>query len=73
LRSPATHAVSDRLPLSDREREVATLVGRGLTSREIAEKLGVSVRTVDGHLYRMYPKLGVTSREQLGRLLGDES
>lgn len=71
LRSPATLAVSDRLPLSDREREVATLVGRGLTSREIAERLGVSVRTVDGHLYRMYPKLGVTSREQLARLLGD--
>ena len=71
LRSPATLAVSDPLPLSDREREVATLVGRGLTSREIAERLGVSVRTVDGHLYRMYPKLGVTSREQLARLLGD--
>lgn len=73
LQSPATRAVSDRLPLSDREREVATLVGRGLTSREIAERLGVSVRTVDGHLYRMYPKLGVSSREQLARLLGDGS
>ncbi|BBY51590.1 LuxR family transcriptional regulator [Mycolicibacterium arabiense] len=73
LRSPATLAGGAPLPLTDREREVATLVGLGSTNREIAERLGVSVRTIDGHLYRIYPKLGVHTRDQLARLLAGES
>jgi DNA-binding CsgD family transcriptional regulator len=70
LRSPAVTAVQQPLPVTDREREVCTLVGRGLTSREIADVLGVSVRTIDGHLYRIFPKVGVENREQLARLTG---
>jgi len=52
-------------PLSDRQREVAVLAAAGMTSREIAERLFLSVRTVDNHLYRIYAKLGVESREEL--------
>ena len=59
LRSPAVMALEQPLPITGREREVAILVGRGLTSREIADLLGVSVRTIDGHLYRIFPKVGV--------------
>jgi DNA-binding CsgD family transcriptional regulator len=55
--------------LSSREREVALLAANGLTSREIAERLFVSKRTVDNHLQRIYTKLGVTGRHELGSRL----
>jgi len=52
-------------PLTRREREVAGLAARGHTSREIADDLIVSVRTVENHLQRAYSKLGVSSRDEL--------
>jgi len=52
-------------PLSAREREVALLAAEGLTSREVAERLFLSVRTVENHLHRAYTKLGVTDRREL--------
>lgn len=55
--------------LSRREREVAELAADGLTSREIAAQLYLSVRTVDNHLHRAYAKLGVQRREELQRVL----
>jgi DNA-binding CsgD family transcriptional regulator len=55
--------------LTLREREVGALAGDGRKSREIAEKLRVSPRTVDAHLTRIYSKLGVNSRAELARLL----
>ena len=51
--------------LSAREREVATLVARGLTNRAIAEHLVVSERTVDAHLEHIRSKLGLRSRTQI--------
>ncbi|MBT1002458.1 AAA family ATPase [Paenarthrobacter sp. DKR-5] len=51
--------------LTDRERDIVSLAVDGLTDREIAATLHVSVRTVEGHLYRSYAKLGVNRREQL--------
>jgi DNA-binding CsgD family transcriptional regulator len=51
--------------LTDREREVAGLAARGLTNRAIAERLFLSVRTVNSHLGRAYAKLGVSDRSQL--------
>jgi DNA-binding CsgD family transcriptional regulator len=51
--------------LTRREREVAELAARNLTSREIAEQLVVSARTVENHLQRAYEKLGVRSRQEL--------
>jgi DNA-binding CsgD family transcriptional regulator len=56
--------------LTTREREIATLAARGYTNREIADRLVVSVRTVEGHLYRAYAKLGVSNRDQLAATLG---
>jgi ATP/maltotriose-dependent transcriptional regulator MalT len=70
-RTPALTAAAHPLPLSDREREVATLAARGLTNREIADRLVVSVRTVEGHLYRIGTKLGISDRRQLATVLGD--
>ena len=43
----------------------AQLAAGGLSNREIAERLYLSHRTVGSHLYRLFPKLGITSRIQL--------
>jgi DNA-binding CsgD family transcriptional regulator len=51
--------------LTVREHEVAELAVRGLTNRQIAEKLVVSVKTVEGHLSRVFTKLGVPCRTAL--------
>jgi DNA-binding CsgD family transcriptional regulator len=55
--------------LTRREREVAELAATNLTSREIAEKLFVSTRTVENHLQRAYEKLGVRGRRELRQAL----
>src|SRR5437879_10111211 len=55
--------------LSTRELEVATMVGQGLTNREIAAKLFISERTVDGHLEHIREKLGVNTRAQVATWL----
>jgi DNA-binding CsgD family transcriptional regulator len=51
--------------LSAQELQVARMVAEGLSNREIAERLYLSHRTVASHLYRIFPKLGITSRAQL--------
>jgi DNA-binding NarL/FixJ family response regulator len=61
-------AVVPRLTL--REREIATMAAQGLSNRAIAERLGVSVRTVDTHLSNLYNKLGVNSRAALRAIFG---
>jgi DNA-binding CsgD family transcriptional regulator len=58
--------------LTAREREVAALAADRLTSREIAGRLFLSVRTVDNHLQRIYAKLGVRGRTELAAALGPE-
>jgi DNA-binding CsgD family transcriptional regulator len=58
-------------PLTPREREVALLAGAGATSREVAARLGVSVRTVDNHLASIYRKAGIGGRHELGELFAD--
>ncbi|WP_449372170.1 helix-turn-helix transcriptional regulator [Arthrobacter psychrolactophilus] len=55
--------------LTKRERQIAALAAQGLTDREIAEELTLSLRTVEGHLYRTYAKLGISTREELSQAL----
>ena len=55
--------------LTTREREIATLVAGGMTNRDVAQRLHVSERTIDNHVYRMFRKLGIASRDELGALL----
>lgn len=69
MRTPAFEAAARPLPFSDRERQIANLVVAGLTNRQIAERLVVSVRTVEGHLYRLFTKLGINNRDQLVQLI----
>ena len=52
--------------LTPREREVAALARRGLPTTEIAGRLHLSERTVESHLARIYAKLGVSGRRELG-------
>ena len=68
-RPPTLHGDPIASELTPREREIAVLAAGGLTSREIAERLVVSVRTVDNHLQRTYRKLGIAGREQLSGLV----
>lgn len=60
---------SDAPVLTERERQIAKLAGKGVSNREIAMDIGVSVRTVEGHLYQVFTKLGVSSRGELNGLL----
>ncbi len=67
--TPALRQASVRIPLTAREREIVMLLGEGLSSRAVAERLTLSVRTVEGHIYRAMTKTGVSSREELAALL----
>jgi DNA-binding NarL/FixJ family response regulator len=51
--------------LTSREREVAALIAKGLSNKEIARQLYISRRTVDGHVERIFRKLDFTSRAQV--------
>ena len=51
--------------LTPQQRQIATLAAKGLTNKEIGERLFLSPRTVGAHLYQLFPKLGVTSRAAL--------
>ena len=64
-RTPALVASVSPLRVSDREREVIYQAARGLTNRQIADALHVSVRTVESHIYRACTRLGLNDRAAL--------
>ena len=63
-------AATRSVALSPREREVARLAATGLSNRDIAAQLCVSLRTVENHLHRAFSKLGVRRRGDLGAVFG---
>jgi DNA-binding CsgD family transcriptional regulator len=68
-RTPALPLAGAAEGLTAREREIATLAAGGASNREIAERLVVSVRTVENSLQRAYGKLGVRNRRGLAGVL----
>ena len=62
--SPAVHHL-----LSAQEMQIAVLMAEWLSNKEIGERLYLSPRTIGSHLYRIFPKLGITSRAQLATRL----
>ena len=65
----ALRQASEPVPFTDREREIVMLIGEGLSNRAVAERLTVSVRTVESHIYRAMAKTGTTSRDELAALI----
>jgi DNA-binding CsgD family transcriptional regulator len=57
--------------LTPQELQITQLAAAGLSNREIGQRLYLSHRTVESHLYRVYPKLGITSRAQLPSVLSE--
>jgi DNA-binding CsgD family transcriptional regulator len=55
--------------LTAQELQIAQLAAQGLSNREIGQRLYLSHRTISTHLYRVFPKLGITSRGDLGAAL----
>ena len=64
---PNIHALAGRGQLSEREREIVTLVADGLTNARIGKQLCVTEQTVKFHLSNIYRKLGVTNRTEASR------
>lgn len=67
--TPALRTMDTRAELTPRQREIASLVASGLSNRDIADQLHMSVRSVEGHIFRASQRNGVTSREALAALL----
>jgi DNA-binding CsgD family transcriptional regulator len=67
---PSTLVAAAHHGLTPRQCEVAGLAAAGLSNQEIARRLFVSCRTVENHLYQIFAKLNVTSRDELGPALG---
>ncbi len=67
--TPATRAAATPLPLSNREREIAVLISQGLSNSEIAQALTLSVRTIEGHIYRACARVDAASRSELAQLI----
>ena len=70
-RTPALSVPVVVSPLTRRERDVALLAAAGQSSQAIADRLFLSVRTVNNHLQRVYSKLGISSRNDLAAALGE--
>ena len=66
---PAAGAPAGRGALSAQELQIARLAAQGLSNREIGQRLFLSPRTVGSHLYRIFPKLDISSRGQLASRL----
>ena len=57
--------------MTAQELQIAQMAVAGMTNREIADRIYLSHRTVAAHLYKVFPKLGITRRNQLHAALGE--
>ncbi|GAA3000023.1 helix-turn-helix transcriptional regulator [Streptosporangium longisporum] len=64
-RTPALATGDSGARLTRRQQEIALLASQGVPSKDIAEQLGISARTVDNHLGRIYMEFGITTRREL--------
>jgi DNA-binding NarL/FixJ family response regulator len=64
-REPAAADGNQTSPLTRREREIAHLIAKGLTNKDIASTLVISQRTAEGHVEHILTKLGFRSRAQV--------
>jgi DNA-binding NarL/FixJ family response regulator len=67
--TPALRAATTAQPFTARQREIISLAAQGLSNKEIAEKLTMSIRSIEGHLFRASQRVGANSREQLVSIL----
>jgi DNA-binding NarL/FixJ family response regulator len=70
--TPALAGATVAVALTSRQRDVTRLAAQGIANREIAQRLGLSVRTVESHLEQAYRKLGAKDRHELAGLLSPE-
>jgi DNA-binding NarL/FixJ family response regulator len=68
-RTPALRAATTPKPFTDRQREIISLAAQGLSNKEIADRLTVSTRSVEGHLFRASQRVAANSRDQLISIL----
>ncbi|SOD74953.1 ATP/maltotriose-dependent transcriptional regulator MalT [Jatrophihabitans sp. GAS493] len=68
---PGSNTGSPHSLLSVQESKVARLASQGMSNREIGQQLYISPRTVSSHLYRIFPKLGISTRGQIAARLDE--
>ena len=68
-RTPALRAAMTPQPFTARQSEIISLAAQGLSNKEVAERLTMSTRSVEGHLFRASQRVGANSREQLISIL----
>lgn len=68
--TPLLRFTAALVPLTAREREIAALAAQGTSSKDIADRLFLSARTVDNHLQSIYGKLGIRGRRELAASFG---
>lgn len=67
--TPALRAATTTQPFTERQREIISLAGQGLSNKEIADRLTMSVRSVEGHLFRASQRVAANSRDELIAIL----
>jgi DNA-binding CsgD family transcriptional regulator len=67
--TPAIQAAATPKPFTARQREIISLAAQGLSNKVIADRLTMSIRSVEGHLFRACQRVGANSREQLISML----
>jgi DNA-binding NarL/FixJ family response regulator len=63
--TPALRVATMPQPFTERQREIISLAAQGLSNKEIADRLTMSIRSVEGHLFRASQRVGANNREQL--------